>query len=95
MQSKELQPKDQYTHCHGQSISFSVKEVTKRSKVLGNTMGVAEEIVVVIKYSPKRKKVLGCVKEQVEFKSELEENVNDITKPSQTRWRFRATCCKE
>ena len=84
MQIKELQPKAQYTHCHGQSISLSVKEVTKGSKVLGKTMGVAEEIVVLIKYSPKRENVLGCVKEQVEFKSEPEEKVNDITKPSQT-----------
>ena len=50
MQIKELQPKAHYTHCHGHSISLSVKEVTKRSNVLGNTMGVAEEIVVLIKH---------------------------------------------
>ena len=31
MQIKELQPKAHYTHCHGHSISHSVKEVTKRS----------------------------------------------------------------
>ena len=36
-------------------------------------MGVAEEILVLIKYSPKRENVLGCIKEQVEFKSEPEE----------------------
>ena len=92
MQIKELQPKAHYTHCHGHSISLSVKEVTKRSKVLGNTMGVAEEIVVLIKYSPKRENILGCVKEQVEFESEPEEKVNDITKLSHTRWTVRATC---
>ena len=45
-----MQPKAHYTHCHGHSISLSVKEVTKRSKFLGNTMGVAEEIVVLIKH---------------------------------------------
>ena len=80
MQIKELQPKAHYTHCHGHSISLSVKEVTKQSKVLGNTMGVAEEIVVLIKYSPKRENILGCIKEQVEFESEPEEKANDITK---------------
>ena len=55
-------------------------------------MGVAEEIVVLIKYSPKRENILGCVKEQVEFESEPEEKVNDITKLSHTRWTVRATC---
>ena len=38
MQIKELQPKTHYTHCHGHSISLPVKEATKRSKVLGNTI---------------------------------------------------------
>ena len=50
MQIKEMQSKAHYTHCCGHSISLSVKEVTKRSKVLGNTVGVAEEIVVLIKH---------------------------------------------
>ena len=89
---KELQPKAHYTHCYRHSFSLSVKEVTKRSKVLGNTVGVAEEIVVLIKYSPKRENILGCKKEQVEFESEPEEEANDITKLSQTRWTVRATC---
>ena len=92
MQIKELQPKAHYTHCNGHSISLSVKKVTKQSKVLGNTMGVAEEIVVLIKYSPKRENILACIKEQVEIESEPEEKANDITKLSQTEWTIRATC---
>ena len=84
MQIKELQPKAHYTHYHGHSISLSVKEVTKRSKVLGNTMCVAEEIVVLIKYSSKREKHPWLHKKQMEFESELEEKANDITKLSQT-----------
>ena len=80
MQIKELQSKAHCTNCHGHSISHSVKEVIKRSKGLGNTMGVAEEIVGLIKYSPKRENILGCIKEQVEFKSEPKEKANDITK---------------
>ena len=59
MQIKELQPKACYNLCHGHPISLSVREVTKRSKVLENTMGVAEEIVVLIKYSPKWENILG------------------------------------
>ena len=65
MQIKELQPKAHSTHCHGHTISLSAKEVTKWSKVLENTMDVAEEIVVLIKYSLKRENILGCIKEQV------------------------------
>ena len=55
-------------------------------------MGVAEEIVVLIKQSPKRENIFDCIKEQVEFESEPEENANNITKLSQTRWMVRATC---
>ena len=47
-------------------------------------MGVAEEIVVLIKYSPKRENILACIKEQVEFESEPEEKANDFTKLSLT-----------
>ena len=55
-------------------------------------MGVAEETVVLIKYSPKRENILACIKEQVEIESEPEEKANDITKLSQTEWTVRATC---
>ena len=33
------QPKTHYTHCHGHSPSLSVKDVTKNTKILRNTMG--------------------------------------------------------
>ena len=55
-------------------------------------MGVAEEIVVLIKCSLKREDILGCIKEQVEFESEPKKKENDITKLSQTRWTVHATC---
>ena len=55
-------------------------------------MGVAEEIVVLIKCSLKRENILGCIKEQVEFESEPKKKENDITKLSQTRWTVHATC---
>ena len=47
-------------------------------------MGVAEEIMLLIKYFPKREIILGCTK--------AEEKANYITKLSQTRWTVRATC---
>ena len=36
---KNLQPKANYTHCHAHSFSLSVKDVTKKVKILGDTMG--------------------------------------------------------
>ena len=68
------------------------KRSYKQSKVLGNTMGVAEEILVLVRYSPKRENILGCIKEQVEFESQPEEKANDITKLSQTQGTVLTTC---
>ena len=36
---KNLQPKANYTHCHAHSFSLSVKDVTKKVKILGDIMG--------------------------------------------------------
>ena len=56
---QELQPKANYTHCHAQSLSLSVKDVTKKVKILDNTMATAREIIVLIIYSQKRENLLG------------------------------------
>ena len=42
-----------YIHCHAHSLSLSAKEVTKNAMILRDTMGTAEEITILIKYSPK------------------------------------------
>ena len=55
-------------------------------------MGVAEEILVLVRYSPKQENILGCIKEQVEFESQPEEKANGITKLSQTRGTVLTTC---
>ena len=47
------QPKVHYTHCHTHSLSFLIKDVTKNTKILRDTMGNVEEITTLIKYSPK------------------------------------------
>ena len=51
-------------------------------------MGVAEEILVLIKYSPKREDIIGCITEQMEFESEPEEKANDITKKKKKNHKF-------
>jgi len=61
-----LQPKAYATHCHGYSLSLSVKETTKNCKLLSDTMDTAKEIVSLIKFSPKRENLLGDIKENIE-----------------------------
>ena len=50
-------------------------------------MDTAGEITVLIKYSPKREKMLDTLKERVVLEVEAP---NDITKLSTTRWTVRA-----
>ena len=59
----EMQPKAHYSHCHCHSLSLSVKDLTKQSKLLSDTMDTAGEIVVLIKFSPKRETMLTSLKE--------------------------------
>ena len=35
-------------HCHAYSLSLLVKDVTKITKILGDTMGTAEEIAILV-----------------------------------------------
>ena len=58
-------PKAHCTHCHAHSLSLSVKDVIKNTKILRDNMGTAEEKTILIKYSPKRENILGSIKEQL------------------------------
>ena len=56
---QDLQPKAYPTHCHGHSLSLSIKNTTKNCKLLSDTMDTAKEIVSIIKFLPKREDLLG------------------------------------
>ena len=66
----QIQPKAHPTHCHGHSLSLGIKDVTKASKILSNTMDTAKEITTLIKYSPKRECSLRQIKENLEQEDE-------------------------
>ena len=70
------QPKANDTHCHAHSLSFLVKDITKNTKILQDTM---------IKYSPKRENVLGRIKEQIEYESDIDFHGNNLLRLSETR----------
>ena len=63
---QDLQPKAYPTHCHGHSLSLSVKDTTKNCKLLSDTMDTAKEVVTLIKFSPKWENLLGEIKENLE-----------------------------
>ena len=88
------QPKTHYTHCHAHSLSFLVEDITKNIKILQDTMGTAEEITILIKYSPKRENILGSIKEQIECENDSEFHANNLLKLSETCWTVRAVCFK-
>ena len=56
---RDLQPKAYPTHCHGHSLSLSVKDTTKNCKLLSDTMDTAKEIVFLIKVFTKTRKSPG------------------------------------
>lgn len=87
------QPKAVVTHCQGHSLSLAVKSLTNDCKILRDTMGTVGEICILVKYSPKREKLLGKIVENIE--GEIPENdfcPGKLNKLSTTRWTVRATC---
>ena len=50
----DIQPKVFATHCYCHSLSLSVKETTKKSKILSDTMDTSGEIAIIVKYSLKQ-----------------------------------------
>ena len=56
-------------------------------------MGTAEEITVLIKYSPKQENILGSIKEQIECKNDSDFHANNLLKLSETRRTVRFGQC--
>ena len=89
-----LQPKSPASHCQAHCLAISVKYMTNSNRLLSNTMGTTSEIIVRVKYSPKREQILGTLKDQVIFNEneDSDERVLGISKLAVTRWTIRASC---
>ena len=59
----DIQPKAYPTHCHAHSLSLCVKDTTSSSKILSDVMDISRKIAVLVKFSLKREKLLGDIKE--------------------------------
>ena len=55
----EEQPKAIATHCEGHSLSLAVKSLTMECPIIRDTMGTTGEVCILVKFSPKREKMLG------------------------------------
>ena len=74
-------------HCRYHSLSLSVKDATKGSKILTDVMEITEEIVQLLKLSPKREQMLGVIKDNLERETDENEEVEPgLAKFSATRW---------
>ena len=92
------QPKAMTTHCQGHPLSLAIKSLTKDCTILRNTLGTVGEICVLVKYSPKREKMLGSIMENIE--SEFEEqpktdHPSKLDKLCVTIWTVRIKCFKK
>ena len=88
------QPKVLITHCHGHSLSLSIKDANKQYRIIRKTIGTAGEIFLLIKFSSKREQILGAINENIEVSSdgdnEFSEKVTALSKLLVTRWTVRA-----
>ena len=88
------QPKALATHCQGHSLNLGIKTTMKESKVMKDVMGTVNEIISLVKYSPKRENLLGNIKDLVYFESKHTNHEIEVAptlnKLSATRWTVRA-----
>ena len=70
-QIQDIQKKAHPTHCHAHSLSLSVKDATSHCKILSDTVNNTNEIVKLVKFSPKRENLLGQFKSNIEMELKM------------------------
>ena len=93
-QISAIQPKTLTTHCFGNSLCLAVKDLTAHCKILGDTMGTVGDITV-LKFSPKREKMLGSLINNVECIEKTDNKGASLDKFCETRWTVRANCSQK
>ena len=87
----KLEPKALATHCRCHSLNLSVKSATEQCQLLRDTLDTVQEICILIKYSPKREKLLGNIQGNIE----REYQTTTLDKLCPTRWTVRAGCYRK
>ena len=99
----QLQPKALVTHCQGHSLNLGIKFTLSNSKLMADVMGTVTEIITLVKYSPKRERMLGDIKENLYYDKQDTEVVDDLeitmapklNRLSATRWAVRGNAYKK
>ena len=64
----KLESKALVTHCHCNSLNQRIKSTTEQRQLLIDTLDTVREICILVKYSPKREKLLGNIQSNIEEK---------------------------
>ena len=86
-----LESKALAAHCHCHSLNLSVKSITEQCQLLRDTLDTVREICMLVKYSPKREKLLGDIQDSIEG----EYQTTTLDKMYSTRWTVRAGCYRK
>ena len=92
-QIKKDQPKALETHFRGHALSFSVKDMTKKSELLNDVIDTVGEVTVLAKCSPNRKQLLESFQSYLQCDDNdegFEQNTSHF-KLCVTRWIVKAT----
>lgn len=92
-QIKKDQPKALETHFRGHALSFSVKDMTKKSELLNDVIDTVGEVTVLAKCSPNRKQLLESFQSYLQCDGNdegFEQNTSHF-KLCVTRWIVKAT----
>ena len=87
----KLESKALATHCRCHSLNLSVKSATEQCQLLSDTQDTVREICILVKYSPKREKLLGSIQGNIE----REYQTTTLDKLCPTKWTVRAGCYRK
>ena len=90
---KKDQPKALETHFRGHALSFSVKDMTKKSELLNDVIDTVGEVTVLAKCSPNHKQLLESFQSYLQCDDNdegFEQNTSHF-KLCVTRWIVKAT----
>ena len=98
-QTATEQPKPLSTHCHWHSLNLGIKTTMSNSKQMKDILRTITEIILLVKYPPKRENLLGNIKDLIYFEplhTDYEiEVVPTLNKLFTTRWTVCGNVCKK
>ena len=93
------QSKALLTHCQGHSLDLGIKTTMTNSKQMKDILRTITEIILLVKYPPKRENLLGNIKDLIYFEPLHTDYENQVVptlnKLFATRWTVCGNVCKK